>query len=62
MVIYVRRIMKYMNNQATNTAIIALIISHVIPVDILLYDCNLPPVAIIFSAFFESREDAVSMT
>jgi hypothetical protein len=59
--IYVRRMIKYMNSQATNTAMIAPKISHVMPVEVLLYACNRPPVAVIRSAFFDKRPDAFSI-
>lgn len=58
--IYVRRMMKYMNSHATNTATIAPKISHVMPLEVLLYACNRPPVAVIRSAFFDKRLDAFS--
>src|SRR5271168_4745762 len=53
--IYVKRMIKYMNSHAANTAAIAPKISHVMPVEVLLYACNRPPVADIRSAFFDKR-------
>ena len=50
-----------MNNQATNTAAMAPRISHVIPLEVLLYACNLPPVFVIRSAFFDNVVVAFSI-
>src|SRR5277367_6924585 len=52
---------KYKNSQATNTVTIAPRISHVIPVEVLLYACSRPPVEVMRSAFFDSRLDAFSI-
>lgn len=60
-VVYVRRMIKYMNIQAINTATIEPRISQVIPLDVLLYCCNLPPVDAILSAFFINMFVALSI-
>ena len=51
----------YMISQANNTTRIARIISQVIPVEVFLYACSLPPVAVIRSAFLKSIVDAFSI-
>lgn len=59
--IYVRRMTKNINNHAMNTATMDPRISHVIPLEVLLYICNLPPVETILSAFLDNIVDAFSI-
>jgi hypothetical protein len=52
---------KYMKSQAMNTATREPSISQVVPLDVLLYCCNLPPVEAILSAFFINMFAALSI-